>query len=135
MSFDKLEGKGFFTKELEDALLNESVDLADERYPSIGYQDELIFRPQISLQRAGKILSKHFRVTDSLGRNDRRLLKGLRPYFISIWLSDVEVKADWAAELGHPYEGVTATEVLQRDKAKIDEKNSHTKKRPKQETA
>ena len=28
LSFDKLEGKGFFTKELEDALLNESVDLA-----------------------------------------------------------------------------------------------------------
>lgn len=28
LSFDKLEGKGFFTKELEDALLDESVDLA-----------------------------------------------------------------------------------------------------------
>lgn len=28
LSFDKLEGKGFFTKELEEALLNESVDLA-----------------------------------------------------------------------------------------------------------
>lgn len=28
LSFDKLEGKGFFTKEIEDALLNESVDLA-----------------------------------------------------------------------------------------------------------
>lgn len=28
LSFDKLEGKGFFTKELEDALLIESVDLA-----------------------------------------------------------------------------------------------------------
>lgn len=27
-SFDKLEGKGFFTKELEDALLNKSIDLA-----------------------------------------------------------------------------------------------------------
>ena len=27
-SFDKLEGKGFFTKELEDALLNNSIDLA-----------------------------------------------------------------------------------------------------------
>lgn len=28
LSFDKLEGKGFFTKELEEALLNESIDLA-----------------------------------------------------------------------------------------------------------
>ena len=28
LSFDKLEGKGFFTKEIEDALLNEDVDLA-----------------------------------------------------------------------------------------------------------
>ncbi|MCL4111822.1 UNVERIFIED_CONTAM: hypothetical protein GTU68_018078 [Idotea baltica] len=28
VSFDKLEGKGFFTKELEDSLLNESIDLA-----------------------------------------------------------------------------------------------------------
>ena len=28
LSFDKLEGKGFFTKELEEALLNEKVDLA-----------------------------------------------------------------------------------------------------------
>ena len=28
LSFDKLEGKGFFTKELEEALLAESVDLA-----------------------------------------------------------------------------------------------------------
>lgn len=28
LSFDKLEGKGFFTKEIEDALLNNTVDLA-----------------------------------------------------------------------------------------------------------
>lgn len=28
VSFDKIEGKGFFTKELEDALLNQSIDLA-----------------------------------------------------------------------------------------------------------
>ena len=28
LSFDKLEGKGFFTKELEEALLDQSVDLA-----------------------------------------------------------------------------------------------------------
>jgi len=28
LSFDKLEGKGFFTKEIEDALLNKSIDLA-----------------------------------------------------------------------------------------------------------
>lgn len=28
LSFDKLEGKGFFTKEIEEQLLNESVDLA-----------------------------------------------------------------------------------------------------------
>jgi len=28
LSFDKLEGKGFFTKELEDALLNKEVDVA-----------------------------------------------------------------------------------------------------------
>jgi len=28
LSFDKLEGKGFFTKELEEALLSESIDLA-----------------------------------------------------------------------------------------------------------
>lgn len=28
LSFDKLEGKGFFTKEIEEALLDESIDLA-----------------------------------------------------------------------------------------------------------
>ena len=28
LSFDKIEGKGFFTKELEDALLNDDIDLA-----------------------------------------------------------------------------------------------------------
>jgi hydroxymethylbilane synthase len=28
LSFDKLEGKGFFTKEIEQALLDNSVDLA-----------------------------------------------------------------------------------------------------------
>ena len=28
LSFDKIEGKGFFTKEIEDALLNDEVDLA-----------------------------------------------------------------------------------------------------------
>jgi hydroxymethylbilane synthase len=28
MSFDKLEGKGFFTKEIEEALLNKTIDLA-----------------------------------------------------------------------------------------------------------
>ncbi|MBL1279985.1 MAG: hydroxymethylbilane synthase [Fluviicola sp.] len=28
LSFDKLEGKGFFTKEIEDALMNKSIDLA-----------------------------------------------------------------------------------------------------------
>ena len=28
LSLDKLEGKGFFTKELEDALLNNEIDLA-----------------------------------------------------------------------------------------------------------
>ena len=28
LSFDKIEGKGFFTKELEEALLNGDVDLA-----------------------------------------------------------------------------------------------------------
>jgi hydroxymethylbilane synthase len=28
LSFDKMEGKGFFTKEIEEALLNESIDMA-----------------------------------------------------------------------------------------------------------
>ncbi|MCB0503584.1 MAG: hydroxymethylbilane synthase, partial [Bacteroidetes bacterium] len=28
LSFDKIEGKGFFTKEIEDALLNKEIDLA-----------------------------------------------------------------------------------------------------------
>ena len=28
LSFDKMEGKGFFTKELETALLDQSIDLA-----------------------------------------------------------------------------------------------------------
>jgi porphobilinogen deaminase len=28
LSFDKMEGKGFFTKELEEALLNKEIDLA-----------------------------------------------------------------------------------------------------------
>ena len=105
---------------------NESIDLTEARYPSIGYQEELIFRPQVSYSDAKKILAKQFRATDSLGRKDQRLLRGLRPYFISIWLSDVDVKGDWAAELGHPYEGITATEVLQRDRAKIVE---HTAER------
>ncbi|HKK79514.1 MAG TPA: hypothetical protein VJ933_07780, partial [Phaeodactylibacter sp.] len=28
LSFDKMEGKGFFTKEIEDALLREEIDVA-----------------------------------------------------------------------------------------------------------
>jgi hydroxymethylbilane synthase len=28
LSFDKIEGKGFFTKEIEEALLNKEIDLA-----------------------------------------------------------------------------------------------------------
>jgi hydroxymethylbilane synthase len=34
-SFDKLDGKGFFTKELEDALLNKSIDLAVHSYKDL----------------------------------------------------------------------------------------------------
>lgn len=35
LSFDKMEGKGFFTKELESALLDESVDLAVHSYKDL----------------------------------------------------------------------------------------------------
>lgn len=35
LSFDKIEGKGFFTKEIEDQLLNGSVDLAVHSYKDL----------------------------------------------------------------------------------------------------
>ena len=35
VTFDKLEGKGFFTKEIEEALLDESVDLAVHSYKDL----------------------------------------------------------------------------------------------------
>src|SRR5690554_7250047 len=35
LSFDKMEGKGFFTKELESELLNKSIDLAVHSYKDL----------------------------------------------------------------------------------------------------
>mgnify|MGYP001071406330 CR=1 FL=1 len=35
LSFNKIEGKGFFTKEIEEALLNESIDLAVHSYKDL----------------------------------------------------------------------------------------------------
>lgn len=35
LSFDKMEGKGFFTKEIEQALLNEEIDLAVHSYKDL----------------------------------------------------------------------------------------------------
>ena len=35
LSFDKIEGKGFFTKEIEDALLNKEIDLAVHSYKDL----------------------------------------------------------------------------------------------------
>jgi hydroxymethylbilane synthase len=35
LSFDKIEGKGFFTKEIEDALLNNEIDLAVHSYKDL----------------------------------------------------------------------------------------------------
>jgi len=39
VSFDKIEGKGFFTKELEEALLNKSIDLAVHSYKDLPTED------------------------------------------------------------------------------------------------
>ena len=35
LSFDKIEGKGFFTKELEDALLTGEIDLAVHSFKDV----------------------------------------------------------------------------------------------------
>jgi hydroxymethylbilane synthase len=44
MSFDKMEGKGFFTKEIEDALLNKEIDIAVHSHKDLPTEnpDELI---------------------------------------------------------------------------------------------
>jgi len=39
LSFDKMEGKGFFTKEIEDALLNDEIDLAVHSCKDLSTED------------------------------------------------------------------------------------------------
>lgn len=95
LSFDKIEGKGFFTKELEDALLNNTIDLAvhsmkdlptamDDRLMIAGVSDRanpadwLIIRKE-KLEK-GKILKLREGAQVGTSSNRRKaLLKYLRP--------------------------------------------------------
>lgn len=95
LSFDKIEGKGFFTKELEDALLNNTIDLAvhsmkdlptamDDRLMIAGVSDRanpadwLIIRKE-KLEK-DKILKLREGAQVGTSSNRRKaLLKHLRP--------------------------------------------------------
>jgi hydroxymethylbilane synthase len=45
LSFDKMEGKGFFTKEIEEALLNNEIDLAVHSHKDL----ETASRPELKV--------------------------------------------------------------------------------------
>lgn len=94
-AFEKLEGKGFFTKEIEQALLEEHVDLAVHSHkdletrqpegltiaaipPRAAATDILLVRPQSHAHRAWLPLKHKAKVgTSSVRRRDQLLL--LRP--------------------------------------------------------
>ena len=94
-AFEKLEGKGFFTKEIEQALLDGSVDLAVHSHkdletrqppglaiaavpPRAAAQDVLLIRKSASANRPWLPLAKGAKVgTSSVRRRDQLLL--LRP--------------------------------------------------------
>lgn len=95
LSFDKLEGKGFFTKELEDALLDGSIDLAVHSHKDLPTQspegltiaavsyredpsDLLLIHPDFLDEKQILGLKKNARVgTSSLRR--KMLLESIQP--------------------------------------------------------
>lgn len=91
LSFDKLEGKGFFTKEIEDALLNKEVNLAvhsskdmPTEYPEgltlaafsyrAGVQDVLIIRKGCVDQTKDLLLKENAIVGSSSSRRKAQIL-------------------------------------------------------------
>ena len=61
LSFDKMEGKGFFTKEIEASLLNEDVDLAVHSHKDLEtnrehYNDRLLSEGMQFLSNPGDVL-------------------------------------------------------------------------------
>jgi len=100
LSFDKIEGKGFFTKEIEDALLNDEVHLAVHSMKdmpttqpeglclaAISYREDpadcLVIRKEVAISSEMLKLPKNPIVGTSSARR-KALIKGIRP--------DVELK-------------------------------------------
>ncbi len=95
LSFDKIEGKGFFTKELEDALLNNTIDLAvhsmkdlptamDERLMIAGVSERANPADWLIIQKDKRESSKILKLKEDaqVGTSSNRrkaLLKHLRP--------------------------------------------------------
>lgn len=99
LSFDKIEGKGFFTKEIEDALLNNEVDLAVHSMKdmptsqpeglclaAISYREDpadcLVIRKEVATNHRTKLPDNPVVGTSSARR--KALMKAIRP--------DVELK-------------------------------------------
>jgi hydroxymethylbilane synthase len=100
LSFDKLEGKGFFTKELEEALLNEDVDLAVHSHKDLPTEnpDGLVISAVSDREDSADILLIRKKCTDS---NEKWNLKNgavigtgsaRRKAQLSHHLKDIELK-------------------------------------------
>ena len=100
LSFDKLEGKGFFTKELEEALLNEDVDLAVHSHKDLPTEnpDGLVISAVSDREDSADILLIRKECTDS---NEKWNLKNgaiigtgsaRRKAQLSHYLKDIELK-------------------------------------------
>jgi hydroxymethylbilane synthase len=91
LTFDKLEGKGFFTKELEDQLLDESIDMAVHSMKDLpttpvegltiaavssraDARDVLLFNPDFDYKSISELNQKSFRVGTSSARRKSQLL-------------------------------------------------------------
>jgi len=95
LSFDKIEGKGFFTKEIEEALLKNEIDLAVHSHKdlettnpqgliigAVSYRenpaDLLLIHPNAVDKNASFLLKKNARIGTSAARRKSQLLR-LRP--------------------------------------------------------
>ena len=101
LSFDKMEGKGFFTKEIEDQLLNESVDLAVHSHKdlettspeglTIGAVSYRANPADVLLIRKEKVGTGKFRLTEGavVGTSSARRKVQLKQHRPDITLKDI----------------------------------------------
>ncbi|MGL5892281.1 MAG: hydroxymethylbilane synthase, partial [Bacteroidia bacterium] len=95
LSFDKLEGKGFFTKEIEEAVLSGAADLAVHSHKdlptespeglavaAVSYREDprefLLVRKE-SVDKHNKFFLKHDALVGTSSARRKSLLKGFRP--------------------------------------------------------